>query len=94
MPEITAVVQGIYKEDWSKVLPNPVKVFYLARCYWYERPQEGRYREFCQFGVENLGGKATQEEMVALLRKCLEACGIEFAINDGVKRGLMLAKTK
>jgi hypothetical protein len=33
VPEITAVVQGIYKEEWSKRLPKPVKIFYLARCY-------------------------------------------------------------
>lgn len=88
VPEITAVVQGIYKEDWSKALPKPVKIFYLARCYRYERPQTGRYREFWQFGVENLGGKTTREEIVDLLRQCLEACCIEFTINDGVKRGL------
>ena len=88
VPEITAVVQSIYTAEWSKYLPRPVRLFYLARCYRYERPQEGRYREFWQFGVENLGGKTSKEEMIDLLRKCLEACGIEFVINDGIKRGL------
>jgi histidyl-tRNA synthetase len=89
VPEITAVVQSIYKADWSKYLPRPVKLFYLTRCYRYERPQEGRYREFWQFGVESLGGQTSKEEMIDLLRRCLEACSIgEFTINDGVKRGL------
>lgn len=88
IPEVTAVVQRLYKEDWSKVLPKPVKIWYFTRCYRYERPQEGRYREFWQFGVENLGGDASKEEMIALLRKCLDECSVQYEVKDNVKRGL------
>ncbi len=54
-PEITGIVQEIYRTKWSKSLPKPIKLWYLTRCYRYERPQSGRYREFWQFGVERLG---------------------------------------
>jgi histidyl-tRNA synthetase len=89
IPEVTALVQKEYKEGWSMELPKPVKVFYLARCYRYERPQAGRYREFWQFGVENLGGKATKQEMIDSLTMFLRVTGLSgFKVNDSVKRGL------
>lgn len=88
IPEVTAVVQQLYKEYWSKSMPKPVKLFYVARCYRYERPQLGRYREFWQFGVENMGGDTSKEEMIALLARCLAELSISFQINDSVKRGL------
>ena len=88
IPEVTAIAQKLYKEDWSKAMPKPVKIWYLTRCYRYERPQLGRYREFWQFGVENMGGNTSKEEMIDLLRKCLDECKLEYIINDSVKRGL------
>jgi histidyl-tRNA synthetase len=36
-------------------LPQPVRLYYLASIFRYERPQAGRYREHHQFGVEALG---------------------------------------
>jgi histidyl-tRNA synthetase len=36
-------------------LPQPVKFYYFASIFRYERPQAGRYREHHQFGVEALG---------------------------------------
>ena len=89
IPEVTAIVQAEFKNDWSKVLPKPVKVFYLSRCYRYDRPQAGRYREFWQFGVENLGGTASKEEMTKLLDLFLRTIGLEnYVLNASVKRGL------
>ena len=35
--------------------PKPLKLFYYGPCYRYEEPQEGRYREFWQFGCEQIG---------------------------------------
>lgn len=89
VPEVTAVVQGLYKGGWDKSMKKPVKLWYLARCYRYERPQAGRYREFWQFGVENLGGKTPKDEMIGLLVRCLEAVGVKYSsLNESVKRGL------
>ena len=89
VPEITAIVQQLYRDAWSKSLPKPVRVFYVAKCYRYERPQKGRYREFTQFGIECMGGKPPedQEEVTELLRQCLGS-QVEFQWDDSVQRGL------
>jgi len=36
-------------------LPQPVKLYYLAPIFRYERPQAGRYRQHYQFGYEAIG---------------------------------------
>jgi histidyl-tRNA synthetase len=54
-PEGTASVCRAYLEHGMPNLPAPVKLYYIAPSYRYERPQAGRYREFHQFGFEALG---------------------------------------
>jgi histidyl-tRNA synthetase len=54
-PEGTAPVCRAYLEHGMQNLPQPVKLYYLASLYRYERPQAGRYREFHQFGCEVIG---------------------------------------
>lgn len=49
-PEATATCQLLAQRTF-KTYPN-LMVYYWQRCYRYERPQAGRYREFTQFGVE------------------------------------------
>lgn len=90
IPEVTGLIQETYRNEWAKSLPKPIKVFYVSRCYRYERPQKGRYREFTQFGVELLGSNtpADREEVVQLLDKCLKAFNVNFEMNLAVKRGL------
>ena len=88
IPEVTGLVQELYRNDWSKTCKKPMKIFYENRCYRYERPQAGRYREFTQFGVEILGDNVDKEEVVNLLKKCLDSFNIEYNFNDSVKRGL------
>jgi len=53
-PEVTASVQRFYV-NVGKTLPKPLRWFYFADCFRYERPQKGRYRQFWQFGVELIG---------------------------------------
>lgn len=91
IPEATAIIQQLYKEDWSKARPKPIRVFYISRCYRYDRPQLGRYREFTQCGVELLGGKNPDDatEVKDVLKGSLECLGInDYKFNDSVKRGL------
>lgn len=90
IPEVTAIIQQTYKDHWSKAKPKPVKVFYLSRCYRYERPQLGRYREFWQFGVELLGGNSEQDgkEVESLLIKLLDSTKVSYDFKSSVKRGL------
>jgi histidyl-tRNA synthetase len=89
-PEGTATCQLIaqkYKYD------RDIKLFYDTRCWRYERPQEGRYREFTQFGVEILNPREDYSQSLRelscylLSRAGLEA-GVDFFLNDGAKRGL------
>ena len=74
IPEVTAIVQKVYNEEWINSLPKPIKLYYLTRCYRYERPQVGRWREFWQFGVEILGDKTGKdtEEVKKLLKNFAE----------------------
>lgn len=55
-PEGTAGVIRSYVEN--KIYGNKntsTKFFYISKLFRYERPQNGRFREFHQFGVEYLG---------------------------------------
>jgi len=54
-PEGTAPVCRAYLEHGWRNLPQPVKLYYIASIFRYERPQAGRYREHHQFGYEAIG---------------------------------------
>jgi histidyl-tRNA synthetase len=87
IPEATAPLQEMWRDDWSKRFKE-AKIFYTTKCYRYERPQKGRYREFTQFGIENLGNY-DKDDSIRLLKKCLDNLGcINYDFSDSVKRGL------
>jgi len=90
IPEATAIVQQIWRESLSKSAPRPCKMFYIQRCYRYEKPQAGRYREFTQAGVEILGGKNPDDRIEAekTLKECLDFFKVDYKFNPSVKRGL------
>jgi histidyl-tRNA synthetase len=54
-PEGTAPVCRAYLEHGLYNLPQPVRLYYLASIFRYERPQAGRYRQHYQFGYEAIG---------------------------------------
>ena len=54
-PEGTAPVCRAYLEHGLHNLPQPVKLYYIASIFRYERPQAGRYRQHYQFGYEAIG---------------------------------------
>ncbi|UCD54377.1 MAG: histidine--tRNA ligase [Dehalococcoidia bacterium] len=54
-PEGTAPVCRAYLEHGMHNLPQPVKLYYFASIFRYERPQAGRYRQHYQFGYEAIG---------------------------------------
>jgi histidyl-tRNA synthetase len=54
-PEGTAGVVRAYLEHGMSSLPQPVRLFYVAQNFRYDRPQAGRYRQHTQFGVEAIG---------------------------------------
>jgi histidyl-tRNA synthetase len=54
-PEGTASVCRAYIENGFQSDPQPVRMFYMAPMFRYERPQAGRVRQHHQFGVEAIG---------------------------------------
>jgi histidyl-tRNA synthetase len=54
-PEGTAPVCRAYLEHGMQNRPQPVKLYYIAPVFRYERPQAGRYRQHHQFGFEAIG---------------------------------------
>ncbi|MDA3814809.1 MAG: histidine--tRNA ligase, partial [Patescibacteria group bacterium] len=56
-PEGTPGVVRAYLQNGMQSWSKPVKLSYIGPMYRYDRPQEGRYREFYQFGFEAIGEK-------------------------------------
>ena len=54
-PEGTAPVCRSYIEHGMHNLPQPVRLFYIAPMFRYDRPQAGRFRQHHQFGCEAIG---------------------------------------
>ena len=54
-PEGTAPVCRAYLQHGFHSRSQPVKLYYLASIFRYERPQAGRYRQHYQFGCEAIG---------------------------------------
>ncbi|MFC1987284.1 histidine--tRNA ligase [Chloroflexota bacterium] len=55
IPEGTASICRAYVEHGMHNIPQPVKLYYTASVFRYERPQAGRYRQHHQFGCEAIG---------------------------------------
>ncbi|WP_167232593.1 ATP phosphoribosyltransferase regulatory subunit [Massilia rubra] len=87
-PEATATVQLIADKYYPR--QKNVKLWYFERCWRYERPQEGRYREFFQFGLEVLNPDSdnTRDELIALAEKMIRLKTEEYVLARAVKRGL------
>lgn len=85
-PEGTAPVMRAYLAD-MQAQPSPFKAYYLTRMYRYARPQEGRYREHRQFGIEVFGtmDPGADAEVIAIGDEFLRGLGlvrIELQVNS------------
>ncbi len=83
-PELTAPVMRMFVNECS-VMPRPLRFYYFANCFRYERPQKGRYREFWQFGVELIGSDRPESdaEVISLAYRILEELKIDFKLHIG-----------
>jgi len=54
-PEGTAPVVRSYVENSLGMNGGNTKLFYLGPMFRYDRPQKGRFRQFYQYGIENIG---------------------------------------
>ncbi|RYD64902.1 MAG: hypothetical protein EOP83_08650 [Verrucomicrobiaceae bacterium] len=86
IPEVTGLIQEMWRNEWSKQSKSR-NIFYVQRCYRYERPQKGRYREFTQFGIEMLGTQDSSQAKL-LLRKGLDLLGLDYTFDETAQRGL------
>ncbi len=78
-PEGTAPVCRAYLERGMHNWPQPVKLYYLASIFRYERPQAGRLREHHQFGCEAIGDgdPALDAEVIAMAWQFFLSLGLE-----------------
>lgn len=87
-PEGTAAVTRAFVENKLYGEPNqPVKLYYFAQMFRYERPQQGRMRQLNQFGVEVLGSSdpAVDAEVIDLamtVYKQLGLSSLKLVINS------------
>lgn len=59
-PEGTASVCRAYIQHGMHNTPQPVRYYYIAPMFRYERPQSGRLRQHHQFGCEAIGDGSAQ----------------------------------
>ena len=88
-PEVTATIQLIADKYWKQ--EGEVKVWYFEKCWRYERPQRGRYREFWQFGCEvinPMNPDGVRDDLVDLAEEMVGTITNEFFTDYSVKRGL------
>jgi histidyl-tRNA synthetase len=85
-PEGTAGVVRAYIEQGLSRTAKPVRLYYAGPMFRYERPQEGRQRQFHQFGCELLGLDTPQADAEVILQaiavlKTLNIQGVELHLN-------------
>ncbi|MBY6035353.1 histidine--tRNA ligase [Fictibacillus nanhaiensis] len=79
-PEGTAPVTRSYVENKLFGLAGqPIKLYYIAPMFRYERPQAGRYRQFVQFGIEAMGSAdpAIDAEVISLAMSLYKELGLK-----------------
>src|SRR5699024_3274458 len=79
-PEGTAPVVRSFVEHKMHGNPSqPVKLYYFAQMFRYERPQKGRMRQLNQFGVEVMGSAdpAVDAEVIDLAMTCYRELGLK-----------------
>ena len=93
-PEGTAPVCRAYIEHGMHNLPQPVRLYYVAPMFRYERPQSGRFRQHHQFGCEAIGDPSPfiDAEVIEVGWRYITTLGIEGvtvrinSIGDGPER--------
>jgi histidyl-tRNA synthetase len=77
-PEGTASVCRAYLQHGMHNWPQPVKLYYIASIFRYERPQAGRYREHHQFGCEAIGdgAPALDAEVIDMAWQLFQSLGL------------------
>lgn len=82
-PEGTAPLVRAYINHGMVNLPQPVKLYYWGPMFRYERPQQGRFRQHHQFGVEVFGdaNPVQDSEIILLAHLFYRELGIKTIVN-------------
>ncbi len=77
-PEGTAAVVRAYLENGMNVRPHPVKLYYVGQMFRHDQPQQGRYRQLHQLGLETIGdaSEVVDAELIFLGYKILESLNL------------------
>jgi histidyl-tRNA synthetase len=87
-PEATATIQLIADQFLTNKKIEK-RFWYFEKCWRYERPQLGRYREFWQFGVEIINPQQNRKnELLELAKNLIEVKTKDYEVLESVKRGL------
>ncbi|MCQ2752889.1 MAG: histidine--tRNA ligase [Bacilli bacterium] len=79
-PEGTAsVARAIVNNKLHAEQDFPIKAYYLGPVFRYERPKAGTYRQFLQFGIENIGvdSEYADVETIILSYRALKMLGFQ-----------------
>ncbi|HVL90915.1 MAG TPA: histidine--tRNA ligase [Actinomycetota bacterium] len=77
-PEGTAPVMRAVLSNNLHSQGLPIKVWYSAAMFRYDRPQKGRYRQHHQLGIEAIGSDdpAIDAEVIAIAQRMLDGAGV------------------
>lgn len=78
-PEFTAGIARAYIQHGMQVLPKPIKLFSTGPAYRYDRPQEGRYREFYQVNYDAFGEQdpILDAQVIQVAHRVVQSLGIK-----------------
>ena len=78
-PEGTAPIARAYLTNHLNRQSGETKLFYQGPMFRYERPQAGRYRQFHQVGVENIGSSHpySDAEVITMSYYLFKALGLK-----------------
>ena len=82
-PEMTASVARAYVNHGMLNMPQPVKLWYHAPMFRYDRPQAGRFREHHQIGFEVLGEAhpIVDAELITIGYNLIKSLGLEATVQ-------------
>ncbi len=86
-PEVTPGVARAFLVNKLYAGVQPTKLYYISPCFRYEQPQDGRQRQFHQFGIECFGSysPAADAEVISLAYELFRRLGVkntELHINS------------
>ncbi len=86
-PELTASVVRAYIQHGMTILPKPIKLFSMGSVYRYDKPGEGRYREFHQaeFNIFGEDDAILDAQVMQIAHRVLKSLGIkniQFRVNS------------